>query len=285
MPDQPDQPSAPSPQTDGMAGEAAENVQAMDVALSANWAKPVEQIDTDEAPPGVITVNVEGRDVVNPTHGFGQLWRRTYRVRLHGVQSTPAQVMAYWKEHFPEFQPEENRFQPTSEGVQPGEMVYIDTKLINAPGIGHLTPMASGVMVIYADDVSFTVMTPEGFPVSGWNTFSVYEDDGGLVAQVQGLERASDPIYEFGYRFMGGERKQDATWKHVLHSLAARYGLDAEVQAVKTCIDPGLQWDKVGNVWNNALIRTTLYKATTPLRRLLRAGRREKSQRSTHPDA
>lgn len=288
MPDQPNlseqepapQSTQPTPATEG--GQATgddrdEHTEAMDAALSANWARPVEQIETDEVPPGVITVNVEGREVVNPTHGFGQLWRRTYRVRLKGVQSTPAEVMAFWKEHFPEFQPEENRFRPTSEGVQPGEMVYIDTRLMDAPGIGNLTPMASGVMVIYADDVSFTVMTPEGFPVSGWNTFSVYEEDGDLIAQVQGLERATDPIYEFGYRFMGGEQKQDKTWKHVLHSLAAAYGLDAEVDATKTCIDPSLQWDKVSNVWNNALIRTTLYKATSPLRWLLRGGRSEKS--------
>jgi hypothetical protein len=262
---------------DASAAAAAEHTEAMDAALAANWAKPVEQIETDEVPPGAITVNIEGREVVNPTHGFGQLWRRTYRVRLKGIQATPAAVMAFWKEHFPEFQPAENRFRPTSDGVQPGELVYIDTKLMDAPGIGNLTPMASGVMVIYADDVSFTVMTPEGFPVSGWNTFSVYEEDDDLIAQVQGLERATDPIYEFGYRFMGGEQKQDKTWKHVLRSLAAAYGLDVEPEATKTCIDPSLQWDKVGNVWNNALIRTTLYKATTPLRWLLHGGRSAKS--------
>ncbi len=57
---------------------------------------------------------------------------------------------------------------------------------------------------------------------------------------------------------------------------ASVVSLDAEVQATKTCIDPSLQWDKVGNVWNNAFIRTTLYKATTPLRWLLRGGRSEK---------
>ncbi len=244
--------------------------EAMERALASNWAKPVDHIETDEVPPGATNLNVEGRDVVNPTRGFGRLWRRTYRVRLRGIQATPAMVMAYWKEHFPEFQPHENRFRPTSGGVAPGELVFIDTQLLSAPGIGNLTPMASGVMVIYADDESFTVMTPEGFPVSGWNTFSVYEDKGDLVAQVQCLERATDPIYEFGYRFMGGERKQDATWKHVLRSLATRYGIDAEAEATKVCIDSSLQWRNVGNVWNNAFIRTTLYKATTPLRRLVR---------------
>jgi hypothetical protein len=256
--------------------QAHPNKDAMAQAQREHWARPVEHIETDEVPPGASAVNVDGREVVNPTHGFGQLWRRTYRVKLPGVQSTPAEVMAYWKEHFPEFQPEENRFLPTRDGVQPGELVYIDAKLINAPGLGALTPMASGVMVIYADDESFTVMTPEGFPVSGFNTFSVYEEDEMLYAQVQGLERATDPIYEFGYRLMGGEAKQDRTWKHVLRSLAARYGIDEEVEHAKTCLDPGLQWQNVGNVWKNAFVRTTLYKATTPIRWLF-GGRDQKS--------
>jgi hypothetical protein len=249
--------------------EAHPNTEPMHQAMHEHWARPVEHIETDEVPPGASAVNVDGREVVNPTHGFGQLWRRTYRIKLTGVQARPSEVMTFWKEHFPEFQPEENRFLPTSEGVQPGELVFIDAKLINAPGIGNLTPMASGVMVIYADDESFTVMTPEGFPVSGFNTFSVYEEDGDMYAQVQGLERATDPIYEFGYRFMGGERKQDRTWAHVLRSLAARYGIDAEVEHNKSCIDPGLQWHNIGNLWKNAFIRTTLYRATSPFRWLL----------------
>ena len=47
----------------------------------------------------------QGRDVVNPTHGFGQLWRRTYRIKLNGVQSSTAEVMKYWKDHFPNSNP------------------------------------------------------------------------------------------------------------------------------------------------------------------------------------
>jgi hypothetical protein len=253
------------------------NKDAMEQAQRDHWARPVEHIETGEVPPGASAVNVDGREVVNPTHGFGQLWRRTYRIPLKGVQSTPAEVMKYWKDHFPEFQPEENRFLPTSDGVKPGELVFIDAKLINAPGLSNLTPMASGVMVIYADDESFTVMTPEGFPVSGFNTFSVYDEDGTLYAQVQGLERATDPIYEFGYRFMGGESKQDRTWTHVLKALAARYSIDGEVEHSKTCIDPGLQWQNIGNVWKNAFVRTTLYKASTPIRWLFHSGSEKKS--------
>ena len=72
--------------------------------------------------------------------------------------------------------------------------------LYNRPGV---VPMTSGVMVLYADDEFFSVMTPEGFPVAGWNNFSVFDEDDTLVAQVQSYERASDPIYEFGFPLHG----------------------------------------------------------------------------------
>ncbi len=80
--------------------------------------------------------------------------------------------------------------------------------------------MTSGVMILYSDETLFSVMTPEGFPVAGWNNFSVFEEEGGLVAQVQSFERASDPIYEFGFVVMGGAKRQEFIWVHVLTELA-----------------------------------------------------------------
>jgi hypothetical protein len=69
------------------------NKDAMQEAQREHWAQPMDHIVTDEVPPGAMTVNVQGRDVVNPTHGFVQLWRRTYRIKLIGVQSSTAEVM------------------------------------------------------------------------------------------------------------------------------------------------------------------------------------------------
>ena len=51
-------------------------------------------------------------------------------------------------------------------------------------------------MVIYADDESFTFMTPEGHTLSAWITFSGYRDGEETIAQVQALERTSDPFNE-----------------------------------------------------------------------------------------
>jgi hypothetical protein len=247
---------------------------------SSGWAPNVERINVADSPEGAFAANLDDRKVMSPQQGFGRLWQRTYRVRLAGCTLSAAEVMATWKKDFPHFQPKENHFHPTQAGVAPGAMIYIDSSLMPGPAVSAMTEVESGVLIIYADDVSFTVMTPEGFPVSGWNTFSVYEDDGVLVAQVQGLERANDPIYEFGYRFLGGEKQQDKTWSHVLRSLAEYHGVQAEVELKKELIDPRLQWANAGNVWQNAAIRTLLFNMNAPVRWL----RRRVSPQSTTTD-
>src|SRR5918998_1678824 len=149
---------------------------------TATWARSGERLQAPDAPAGAVNLNVTGRQVVGPLQGFGPLWQKTYRVRLTGATVTPTELVSVWKAEFPRFHPPENRFYPSLAGIQPGEVV-----LINAMTPGGL--VSTGVMVLYADDESFTLMTPEGHPESGWITFSAYrdEDDGCIVAQVQSM--------------------------------------------------------------------------------------------------
>ena len=113
--------------------------------------------------------------------------------------------------------------------------------------------------MIYADEESFTVMTPEGHPESGWNTFSAYTDeDGTTVAPIQSLARANDPIYELGFRVTGAT-EQERLWTHVLKSLAAHFGVNEPVTLEKVCVDPKVQWSQIKNVWHNAGARSMLY--------------------------
>ena len=70
-------------------------------------------------------------------------------------------------------------------------------------------------MVLYADDESFTLMTPQGHMFAGWITFSATERDDETVAQAQVLMRASDPIFELGLT-LGGHRQEDKFWNHTL---------------------------------------------------------------------
>jgi hypothetical protein len=129
-------------------------------------------------------------------------------------------------------------------------------------------PVLTGVLVAYADDESFTLMTPEGHPESGWVTFSAYRDGtGSLVAQAQSIARANDPVYEFGLRFLGGAGQQERIWTEVLNGLAAEFGVRGEVVVQKTCLDKRLQWSEAKNVWLNAVIRSTLYMLLLSVRR------------------
>ncbi len=246
--------------------EMAGNEKPIDAREGEHWAQPVSRLKVTDVPGGAINLNVEGRQVVSPLQGFGQLWQKTYRVRLSGARATPAEVVKAWKEDFPKFQPPENHFYPSLAGIQPGQVVFTDSTLPMLPGLPGFIPIASGVMVLYADDSMFTVMTPEGFPESGWNTFSAYEEEGATVAQVQSMARASDPIYEFGFRFMGGARKQEDTWQFVLKSLARHFGVEGQVRTHTACLDPTLQWGEAKNVWKNAAIRTFFYALATPIR-------------------
>jgi hypothetical protein len=151
-------------------------------------------------------------------------------------------------------------------GIKPNDVLFIEAKVPAFPGTPSILPIASGVTVLYVDDTMFTVMTPEGFPVAGWNTFSVFEDDGVIFAQVQSFERASDPIYEMFDRFFGAGSQQEKIWKHVLANLASHLGIDSQVELQKVCVDGKLQWSHANNIWNNAGARTVLYKLGAPVR-------------------
>src|SRR5262249_18460518 len=157
------------------------------------------------APAGAINLNVDGRQAVGPLQGFGKMWRKLYRIRLESAGITPAEVIRTWKQNFPAFWPKGNHFYAPLTGITPGEVALLNLSL--AGGM----PLSTGVLVLYADDESFTLMTPQGHMFAGWITFSAYEDAGGTVAQALVLMRANDPIYELGLR-LGGHRSEDRFW-------------------------------------------------------------------------
>jgi anti-anti-sigma factor len=225
-----------------------------------SWAKPVDRLSIVEIPAGALSLNVHGRRLFGPLQGFGQMWQKTYRIALRKRELTPQQVIATWKENVPRLKPPEKRFYPNSLGIAPNELVLIDAQ---TPG----GPISTGVMVLYAGAESFTLMTPAGHPEAGWVTFSSYVEDGCTFAQVQVLARASDPLYELAFRF-AGSKLQDRIWTHVLTELAALLGTSGDVQMHKTLLDPQLQWNRAGNIWYNAQLRTLLYSPIGLIRRI-----------------
>ncbi len=228
----------------------------------ANWAKSVSRLSVSEVPSGATGINVSGKRLASPIQGFGKLWQKTYQVRIPAETVSPGDLVAMWKQRFPEFWPEGNHFYGPLTGIAPGEVALIEGTL---PGKLRLS---TGVMVLYADEESFTLMTPEGHVFAGWITFSAAGQDGATVAQVQVLIRASDPIFELGL-MMGGHRQENSFWETTLGNVAREYGVDdAEVDTVTVCVDKRRQWRRWTNVWHSAAIRSTIYMLGAPFRAL-----------------
>ena len=219
---------------------------------ASHWARYVETLEVTGLRKGAGTRNVEGRRPVSPLQGFGKMWQKTFKVRLEGASASPAEVVEIWRERFPEISGFGKGFRVPSGGLVPGAVALL----------GGLT----GVMVLYADEESFTYMTPEGHPFSGWITFSAYRDeDGTTVAQALLLIRANDPIYEL-MMALGMNGAENLQWQGTLRNLAARFGARGGVETKVVCVDPRRQWRHYKNVRHNVLIRSALYALTAPLR-------------------
>jgi hypothetical protein len=234
---------------------------------AAAWAKSVSRLNVSDVPEGAVNLNVDGRRLTSPIQGFGKMWQKTYQVRLPAARVSATDLITTWKQRFPDFWPDGNRFYAPLTGIEPGEVALLNMAL---PGKMKLS---TGVMVLYADEESFTLMTPQGHMFAGWITFSATEVDDETVAQAQVLMRASDPIFELGLT-MGGHKQEDRFWQHTLTALGAAFGCDAEVDTRVVCVDKKRQWSKWRNVWHSSAIRSTVFTLGAPVRALKRRLRR-----------
>lgn len=224
--------------------------------------------DTD-TPPDAINLNVGGKELAGPERGFGQLWRKIYRVPLTGSAAFPRDVIGRWKTRFSSYWPEGNGFYGSRPRIEAGEVAVIN---LETP---IRSPIATGIAVVQADDDSFSFVTPQGHIFAGVIHFSAYFDPGRgatgvTVAQVELIVRAGDPLFEIGVRLGLVPRQEDTFWRKTLTNLAADFGANgAQVEMESALLDRRMRWRAAGNVWHNAVIRTTLYLPIHGLRRLL----------------
>lgn len=233
-----------------------------------SWATPTARLTVGDVPAGATNLNVAGRRLVGPLQGFGQLWQKTYRIRLEGRTLPPSEVITEWKANYGRFWPRGSSFY--GKAIAPGEVA-----LISARSLGGVT-VSTGIRVIYADHESFTFMNAAGHPAAGMITFSADEQEDGTFAQVQVLIRANDPFYDLMLPVYG-QRAEDAVWTHTLRALAAHFGATGSVSIERAIVDRRRNWSEAKNIWQNAAIRSGIYMALVPLRwmgRLLRLSSR-----------
>lgn len=231
---------------------------------ASGWAKPVDQLHIKDAPFDAVNLNVEGRKLSGLTRGFGQMWQKTYKVRLSGIDIAPSQVIMEWKANFPTFWPPGADLHMPLTGIQPGEVGLIN---ISTGGV----KLSTGIMVVYADEESFSFMNPEGHMFSGMITFSAEQLDGTTIVQIQPLIRAHDPLWELGLRIGFLHKVEDDFWRRTLTNLATHFGVEnPHVTQSTTLVDSRLQWSEAKNIFRNAGIRSGLMMPIILLRRLLR---------------
>ena len=127
-----------------------------------SWAPKVDRLAVGQRA-GVRGTNVAGRRLTGPVQGFGKMWQKTYRMEI-GSAIEPAAAIALWRSNFPDFWPEGNRFAGALTGINPGDVALLDL------AVGGGVKLSTGVFVLYADNESFTLMTPQGHMFAGWIT-------------------------------------------------------------------------------------------------------------------
>jgi anti-anti-sigma factor len=221
--------------------------------LLPGWAKSGDRLSMTGIPSRVMNINVHGRWTSGPAQGFGRLWEKRYRLRLHDTDLEPRRIISLWRSEFPDFWPKGNRlFTSGNAPIAPGT-----SALLNLTLPGGLV-LATGLMVIYAADRSFSFMTAEGHILSGWITFSSFRKNDSTFIQVHPLFRAGDPLMELGLRW-GAAAQEDRFWHETLGNLARRLGSHGDVAQQNVLIDPRIQWKRFANLRHSAAIRSSLY--------------------------
>ena len=219
----------------------------------SGWAKSVDRLVLSAIPAGAMNINVHGRRPSGPVNGFGRLWEKRYRLRLHTTDLEPRQIVSLWRAEFASFWPKGNHlFASENSSIDPGT-----TALLNLALPGGLV-LATGLTVIHADDTSFSFMTASGHILSGWITFSSFRKNDATYLQVQPLFRASDPLMELGFR-LGAAAQEDRFWHETLGNLARRLGTHGSVAQQDILIDPNVQWRNFANLRYSAAIRSSVY--------------------------
>jgi anti-anti-sigma factor len=229
------------------------------------WARSVERLSIKDISAEAMNRNVDGRQTTSPVKGFGQLWDKKYRLRIQDPKLAPREVISIWRSEFPDFWPAGNRlFTSGKAAITPGAVAVLNLRL---PG-GLV--LATGLMVIYADDTSFSFITIQGHVISGWITFRSFRENSSTTLQVHPIFRASDPLMELGFRF-GAARQEDQFWHRTLGNLASRLGVQGKVEQQDVLVDPRVQWSELKNLWYSAAIRSSLYMPLYMLKRLLKS--------------
>ena len=177
--------------------------------------------------PGAKDDTVTGKRVAGPVQGFGQLWQKTFasastaRTRRRRRSSRSGRRLP---RVLAEGQPFSRRWRASPRAR---------SRCSRSAGARRAGQLSTGVMVIYADDESFTFMTPEGH-LSAWITFSARRDGDVTDRPGPGARAAGDPFDELAY-MLGGNRQNNRFWQAHPAQPGAHSGSPSRPSTMQAC--------------------------------------------------
>ena len=112
-------------------------------------------LNVADVPDGAVNLNVDGRRLASPIQGFGKMWQKTYQVRSPAERVSATELIATWKQRFPEFWPDGNRFYSPLTGIEPGEVALLN---MTAAGRDEALDRRDGALrgrgVVHPDDAA-----------------------------------------------------------------------------------------------------------------------------------
>ena len=230
---------------------------------ATNWAKPVSTLNVAEVPEGAIEPQRRGQAAREPDPGL----RQDVAEDLPGAPAA-RDACAGRADRRPGSSASRSsgRRATTSTRRSPASRPVRSRCSTDA---ARQMKLSTGVMVLYADEESFTLMTPQGHMFAGWITFSATRARRRDGRQAQVLMRASDPIFELGPgdgRPPPGGPVLGATRSA---NVAAHFGEpEARGRRPRSCASTRKrQWSQWRNVWHSSAIRSTLYMVGAPAAR------------------
>ena len=220
---------------------------------AAHGRKPVERLEVTGVEPGARR-HQRRRQAADRrrSRASARCGRRPTACALRGRRRRPrSEVIAVWKQRLPGVLAEGQPLLRAADRHRSRARSRCSTWRM--PGGMKLS---TGVLVLYADDESFTLMTPQGHMFAGWITFSAFEDGRRDVRPGAGADARVRPALRDGHD-LGGHKQEDRFWEHTLRRWPQRSASRAEVDAevgVRRPQPPVVATRR--NVWHNAGIRS-----------------------------
>lgn len=159
-------------------------------------------------------------ELLLPEQGAGPLLQRDYWAVIKDARCSPAQLMEWVQQRFPELAPAELCVFECKAPERAGQLLELGDELaVKIQGAGTF-----GVRVIHKDRQSFTLATLPGHPEAGRITFGAYRNEAGdVIFHIRSRARSGSLFHYVGF-LAAGEAMQTNTWTEFVLRAATTTG-------------------------------------------------------------